>query len=232
MVSETTNNGETQATLQPFEGFIIPGIGFESGHIIWLFKFDNTPTPLGRHSSVWIESPTGKLSLYTDPPEAIEYSAPYHDFDQVVGASIDWTDADLDRIEVVMHAEDGTALGLGAVLDHPASTRIMEGLASLVPRAVQRSSAGAAVSSLSLNLLLDANGLKLRGTTETGARYWGEADHLRTVQDASATLDGRDLGKQIPASSSHDFGDVKTARKPYVVFGALHLEYPAQEQPV
>lgn len=219
-------------TLRPFEGFLSPGIAFESGHTIWLFKFDKTPAPDGAYSEIWIESPAGDVTMYTDPATAGEYVVAYHDPDRIMGASIDWRVADFEHIEVVVAADDGTTLELSAALAHPISTRLVEGLSGGVPRTIQRSAIGAAVSSFTLNRLMGANGLALRGRTETGTRYWGEADHLRTVSDASATLDGIDLGQQVSGTSTHDFGDVKTAREPYVVFGALHLEYPVPGQPL
>ncbi len=170
--------------------------------------------------------------MYADPATAGEYVKAYHDFDHIVGASTDWRLADFEHIEVVVAADDGTTLELSAALAHPISTRLMEGLSGGVPRTIQRSAIGATVSSFTLNRLMGANGLALRGRTETGTRYWGEADHLRTVSDASATLNGVDLGRTVSGTSIHDFGDVKTAREPYVVFGALHLEYPASGQPL
>jgi hypothetical protein len=228
----TTPREQERPTLQPFEGFVSPGIAFESGHTVWLFKFDETPTPTGAYSDIWIESPAGDVTMYVDPTTAGEYVKAYHDFDYIVGASINWRVADLDRIDVQLEADDGTTLELSAVLARPISTRLMEGLAGGVPGTIQRSAMGAAVSSFTLNRLMGANGLELRGRTETGTRYWGEADHLRTVSDASATLDGVDLGRRVSGTSIHDFGDIKTAREPYVVFGALHLEYPAPGQPL
>lgn len=221
-----------QPTLHPFKGFLSPGIAFESGHTIWLFKFDETPIPPGAYSAVWIESPAGDLTMYTDPATAGEYTKAYHDPDLIVGASIEWLSADLTHIDVVLEADDGSALALSARLAQSSKTRLMELLAGSVPRVVQQSRIGAMASSFMLTQLLGANGLQLRGTTETGIRYWGEADHLRTIGDASATLDGADLGQQIPGTSTHDFGDVKTARDPYVVFGVLNLEYPAPGQPL
>jgi hypothetical protein len=232
-VSQTTAaERQRRSPLRPFEGFLSPGLTFESGHVVWLFKFDETPTPHGACSYLWIESPAGDVTMYTDPAVAGEYAKAYHDLDRIEGASIDWPTADLDHLEVELEADDGTTLELSAALAHPLSTRLMEGLAGAIPRAIQRSAIGAAISSFTLNRLMGANGMALRGTTETGTRYWGEANHLRTVSDASARLDGIDLGQQVSGTSTHDFGDVKTAREPYVVFGALHLEYPAPNQPL
>lgn len=213
----------TRSSFRPFRGLVVPGIAFESGHVVWLFRYDETPH--GRYSCVWIEAPDGELTLYADPAEATAYPRAYHEFDRSVGASIEWLAADRDRLDVAMEGEDGTTLALDAALERTLGTRLMETLGTLVPEPIRRSRAGAAVSSLTLNTLVDAGGLRLRGRTETGARYWGDADALRTVREASATLDGVDLGRRVPGNSTHDFGDVRTAREPYAVFGALHLEY-------
>jgi hypothetical protein len=217
---------EVESSLRPFAGLVCPGITFDSGHVVWLFRFDETPTPAGAYADVWLESPDGTVTLYVDPADAGQYPAAYHEFDDVAGADIEWLTADHDRVALTMVAADGTTLDVDAELAFPLRARAVETLVRVTPGVVRRSALGSALGSRALSTLLGGNGLRLRGRTETGARYWGDADHLRTVRSASATLDGTDLGPQVSGTSTHDFGDVTTARDPYVVFGALHLEYP------
>lgn len=219
-------------TLQPFEGIICPGIAFESGHIVWLFRFDETPTPLGGYSEVWIEAPDGDLTLYADPAEATAYVSTYHDFDRLERAIIDWGTLTEDELELTVKAGDGMTLELHAGLDRPVNTQVMETLSRLLPDAISRTAVGGAISTLTFNLLMraEANGTKLLGRTETDTRYRAVAERLRTVDGAVATLNGTDLGRPVPSSSTRTYGDISTAREPYVVFGVLHMEYPAPGQ--
>lgn len=225
-------SGETepQSQLQPFRGFLSPGIAFESGHTVWLFRFTETPLPVEWYYAVWLESPAGDLTLYLDPADASGFAPSYHQFDHIVGATIDWHEVNFDTVAVSMEAADGTTLSLHATLASTVGTRVMEVLARVTPSRVQRSALGAKISSALLNLLVPSNGLKLLGRTETGAGYWAEAESLRAVRDVLATLDGIDLGRQVPGAANRYYGDVKTVRDPFVVFGALHLEYPVPGQ--
>lgn len=227
---KTISGAESRPQLQPFRGLLSPGIAFESGHTVWLFKFTETPFPVEWYYAVWLESPEGDLTLYLDPAEASDFPPSYHHFDQIVGAMIDWHLVDFETVEVSMKAVDGRTLSLRANLTSTVGTRIMEILARVTPARIQRSPLGAKISSALLNHLIPSNGLKLLGRTETGVGYWAEAESLRAVRDVSVTLDGTDLGKQVPGTASRYYGDVKTVRDPFVVFGALHLEYPVQGQ--
>lgn len=228
---QTPDSERRVRSLRPFEGVVCPGIGFESGHVVWLFKFEETPTPLGGYTEVWIERPDGELTLYVDPLEAADYVTAYHEFDRVEGATVDWFTTTTDELDLSLDGADGTTLQLRVGLAQTAGTRVMELLAGGLPDALARSAVGAAVGSRMFEVFMEPNGTKLLGETETGTRYWADADRIRSVARANATIDRTDLGGQIPALSAHTHGDVSVAREPYAVFGALHLEYPAPGTP-
>jgi hypothetical protein len=227
-----TDSTGTTSVLEPFHGLICPGIGFKSGHTIWLFRFEETPTPIGGYSEVYLEEPDGTLTLYTDPGEAATYVTDYHEFDRIEAAVLDWERADHDELAVAMEADDGTRLDVRATLEPSLRSRVMDALIAVTPEAVGRTRLGNTVSSLSYARVMGSGGTKLRGHTETGCGYWGDADLLLPVVSASATLDGTDLGGMAPSRSTRELGDIRTSTDPHVVFGRLHLEYPAAGQPV
>lgn len=76
------------------------------------------------------------------------------------------------------------------------------------------------IDSSALNQLLESRDKKRPGMTENRDAI---LDQLRTIGETSATLERIDLGRRVSASSAHDYGNVKTAREPYVIFGSLHL---------
>ena len=217
--------------LEPFHGLICPGIGFESGHTVWLFRFEETPTPIGRYSEVYLEEPDGTLTLYTDPGEAATYVTAYHEFDRVEAAEMAWERVDHDELAVAMETDDGTTLEVRATLAPTIRSRAMGALIAVTPEVVGRTRLGNAVSSLSYDRVMNSGGTKLRGLTDTGCEYWGDADLLLPVVSATATLDGTDLGEMAPSRSTRELGDIRTAHGPHVVFGRLHLEYPVAGQP-
>jgi hypothetical protein len=101
---------------------------------------------------------------------------------------------------------------------------------TLTPGVILQSRLGTTISTVSLNLLLDANGLKVAGRTETDRRYRLDAERLQQITDATATLDGRDLGAVSHPNRPIEFGDAKTTGVPLYALGTLQLERFSHEK--
>lgn len=209
--------------LGAFTGNFIPGLCFESGHCIWLLEFTSTPTRFDSYTELWIITPDGKRILYTDPEAATEEVLKYHDFDRTNGASIT-CDTSHSQISVTMEATDGTSLELTASASQTFGTRVLNTVIALTPAVILQSRMGTTISTLSLNLLLDANGLKVAGRTETDRRYRLDAERIQQITDASVTLDGSDLGALDSPTRPIEFGDAKTTADALYVPGTLNLE--------
>ncbi|MEF8821888.1 MAG: hypothetical protein V5A52_06390 [Halovenus sp.] len=214
---------EPDGTLAAFTGNFVPGVCFESGHCFWLLEFTSTPTQFDSYTELWIITPEGKRVLYTDPEAATDEVLKYHDFDRTEGASVT-CDAANGRIGVRMEATDGTDFELTASAGQTLRTRLLNGVITLTPSVILQSPIGTRVSTVSLNRLLDANGLKVAGRTETDRRYRLDAERMERITTASATLDGRDLGALEPPSRPIEFGDVKTTADALYVPGTVQLE--------
>lgn len=229
-MTTNTDTDDRQTTdaergLRPFRGYFSPGVTFSSGHTIYLYNFQSTPTEIDSYGEFWIVSPDREKTLYVDPERATESVLRYHNFDRTVGADLEWT-IDGDSLAVTMDGDDGTEAEFRASLGRTIGTRALDLTTTVTPKFVLRSRLGAAISTASFNLVLDANGVKIAGVTDTGARYRVESDRLATVTAASATVDGTDLGDPTPADRPVHFGDAKVPDEPYVVFGDLNLEHP------
>lgn len=196
---------------------------FESGHCIWLLEFPSTPTRFDSYTELWIITPDGKRILYTDPKAATEEVLKYHDFDQTNSASIT-CDTSHSQISVTMEATDGTSLELTASASQTFGTRVLNTVIALTPAVILQSRMGTTISTLSLNLLLDANGLIVAGRTETDRRYRLDAERIQRITDASATLDGSELGALDSPTRPIEFGDAKTTADALYVPGTLNLE--------
>ena len=101
-------------------------------------------------------------------------------------------------MEVSFGENDGTTLGLRADLGASTGTRLLPVVASLTPKPILRTSLGGTIANLSHRLLIDSNGSKVVGRTDRHEPYRVEADFLRMVASASATLNGDDLGDVCP----------------------------------
>jgi hypothetical protein len=215
--------GET-GTLQPFSGHQIPGICFGSGHCFWLFDFTSTPTDVGPYTDVRVITPDDERVLYTDPEEAAREVVKYHEFDRTVGASISWVRSGPETVVVTMGADDGTALELDVSLGRTRGTRLLNGMLAATPGLFLRSGVGTTIGTLSVNLLVDANGTRVAGRTETGRRFRTDVSRVRSVTNASATLNGTDLGRLVRPAPPVEFGDAKTTGEPLFVSCELYLE--------
>lgn len=224
--SRTGSTTQTTAELQRFHARVSPGICFDSGHCFWLFKWDQTPTSLGAYSDVWIITPDGDRLLYADPPEAGLFVEKYHDFDRTNGATIIWDRIDDDIVEVHVDSDDDTTLELRAELGSSPATRFLNAISTLTPSTLLRTSFGQTMSNLSLARVMDVNGLKIAGTTETQEPYRFEADRIRAVTTAAATLNGDDLGEFAPPDRPIEFGDVKTPDDPFFAIADVFLRPP------
>lgn len=210
-------------TLQPFPGRFVPGLCFESGHCLWLLAFAETPTRFGAYTELWVVTPDGERVLYTDPGDAAEEVLHYHDFDRTESANIA-CDGSPAALDVEMEADDGTVLEVSGAVGQTAGTRVLNAVIAMTPGPVLRSRPGTWVSTATLNGLVNANGLRVAGRTETGRRYRLDPDRIHVIPDASATHDGTDLGAVRPPGRPIEFGDAKTTADALSVPGTLHLE--------
>lgn len=72
-----------------------------------------------------------------------------------------------------------------------------------------------------------AMGVRTYGVSPTGVREWYRADRHRRVVDASATVDGRDLGEPRPVDPPLGVGFSEPPRRPSIVTVRPLLEDPS-----
>ena len=209
--------------LGPWRGFFSPGMYFSSGHCLWLYNWESTPA--GPYSQVWVISPENNRTLYVDPVEAGKTVCLFHDFDNVVGSNLKWQWSTSKTLSVHMNAVDETVLDLEVTLSTPPAARLLNGVIKATPRPLAKTLPMMTVSQLSLDILLGTKPLKITGVTETGTRYRSDSDWLAVVAEASAALNGEDLGALTRPEREISFGDAKTPNRPIFSFGTLSLEY-------
>jgi hypothetical protein len=220
MNTETATIGE----LQPFSGFQVPGICFESGHCLWVLNFTETPTELPSYTELWLIGPDRRTTLFIDPPEAASLVEQYHTFDETIDAEIDVTLPNQETIRVTVVSEDAE-IDLTLTHELTPKARVLSAMLNATPKRIARTRLGAAIGTATVNLLLPANGLRVAGRTETERRYRNEPIRVTVGTDAVATLDGEDLGCLSAPGTPITFGDLHVPDRPVVTFGDLWLEY-------
>lgn len=226
--SGSVSDSPAKSTIQPFMGVLSPGICFTSGHCFCLYKWWDTPTSLDEYESLWLITPEGERCLYGDRPEAVRFVQKYHNFDRTSEADISWNKLDNDHMECSLEGEDGTSVELQLELGSTMGTRFLNGITSLTPKKILRTSFGGNISNLTFNLLIDTNGLKVVGITDTGEPYRVESDSIRLVTDGSGQVNGSDCGTVSPPSRPIEFGDAIVPDDPIVSFGELWLRPPSE----
>lgn len=212
--------------LQPYRCTAIPGVCFESGHCILAFDFTSTPPGVDPFRYVWIVGPDDDRTLYADPEAGIDLVSGYHTVEQGVAADVTWDQTGPDSLRLTVDGDDGTDLELDVTTGQTGATRVLNVMAAVTPRSVVRSRIGAALVSDLLERLLDTRGTKVAGRTEIGASYRFEADRIAVVTEATATLDGEDLGAVTAPDRTITFGDVTIGTVPLSMRADAFLPIP------
>lgn len=220
----------TNQPLNLYSGTFVPGIYFSSGYCLLAFDFTSVPPNVDPFIYVWIITPDGERTLYADPEEGIELVSGYHTVDQGVGGHITREQTGSDTVRVTVEGNDGTNLELELSVGQTMATRALNALSALTPKTVARTQFGAALGTVLLDRLLETNGTKVAGRTEIGSPYRFEADHINIITDASATLNGEDLGTPTAPDRLVEFGDVKIGNIPLYMRADAYLPIPKQDE--
>lgn len=226
--SGAVGDGQKNKSIQPFTGVLSPGICFTSGHCFCLYKWWETPTSLEEYESLWLITPEGERRLYGDRPEAVTFVQKYHGFDRTSEADIRWNELDNEYMECSLEGDDGTSVELQLDLGSNFGSRLLNGITTLTPKKILRTSVGEEISNLTFSLLMDSNGLKVAGITDTREPYRVESDSIRVVTDGSAQVNGENCGQVSPPSRSVGWGDASVPNDPFVSFGELWLRPPSE----
>jgi hypothetical protein len=214
-------------TLELYSGALIAGVYFSRGYSVSSNYFTTVPSGIDPFVDVRVITPEGERILYCDPEEAIESVTWYHDFDKTVGGDITRDVTAADRAHVSLDADDGTKLELDISFGQTVGTRILNVMSALTPKSISRTRLGAKIGTTALNTLLDADGMKVAGRTETGVRYRSEAKRIYRITDASATLNGTGLGQFVRPPHPIKFGDIRSI--PLYIHGDVFLPVPERE---
>lgn len=104
--------GESHATrqpLQPFEGRMPLGINFESGHSLWMYDFERTPTEHDSYRECRVVEPDDTRILHYDTEGADAELHAFDDWDRSVLAEMSW-EWSSDRIDITVDGDDGRTI--------------------------------------------------------------------------------------------------------------------------
>lgn len=185
-----------------FEGWIA-GIGTSFGTRLVIGHW--VRSPFGPFSDVMLERANGHRLLIAPSRETARFVAGTYTFDDVQVVPV--------GVRVVQ--ENWTVTAASLDLRFTTGRRGLLGLLlSAVPPSLAARPAWATATGPPARLLL---GVRTHGRARTGRHEWYGAQDLRPVTAATATLEGRDLGRLAPVEPPVRFGFGSTPRKPCVV---------------
>lgn len=188
-----------------FAGYGVMSCPFASGHILALRRFPATSAGPG-YTSVWHRDPEGRWVFYQDQPATggcSHYFGPA--LDDTIGCAIDVEWVGARRLAVTVAAEP--ALDWEMVLAGTTTTRLLNRIGTLVPRAWWTSPAVLTVMGKVAASTLRAGTIRLRGTAPNGQRFVANPRRLWTISTARARMGDEDFGPLGPCGSQAHLGD-------------------------
>lgn len=195
------------AALQPFSGRVLSGICFESGHSIWLYDFESTPTEFDSYRELWVVEPDDSRVLYYDTEGADSEIARFHDWDRAVLSNMDWEWTN-EHIDVQVEGADESTVDFTGKVGNSTMSRLLSLTQRYLPGPLHER--------------------MFQLHTETGTLAHLKASEVAVVTDGTASIDGKALGSIRPPDRPITFGEVKAQRQPLVYKGNLLLEYPLE----
>lgn len=189
----------------------IASCGFASGDRFVVGRWDRSP--VGRTIDVMWARPDGHRVLLAPDDRMASFVTSVYEFDEVRVVAFD---------ETTRRRPDRVSLTAGALaLDLRAGRPVLW----LPPRPLwftRRVEAPIAAAVM---------GVRTWGTSPTGVQEWYQARSMRLVVDATASVDGVDLGARRPIEPACGFGFSEAPRRPSIVAVRPTLQRPPGAAP-
>ena len=168
-------------------------------------------SPLGPMCDVMWTDPDGQRTLLTPNHEIADFIAAIYEFDRICVGSLD------------VHSDGRTTTVAGTELCGSAlELRMTGGRRRPIPIRRPLPFTRFVEAPIARALM----GVEVFGTSPTGAREWYQASGWRWVTDATAAIDGHDLGPMVGFSAPVGVGFSEPPRRPSVVTVRVTIDLP------
>jgi hypothetical protein len=224
VLAERTEASPTvpEGTEQRFAGYGVMGLPFRSGHVLGLRRFGASSIGPG-YTSVWLRAPAGEWTFFQDVPA--EQACPRYFGPQLRRSyerpiELHWTGPDAFSIEV----DGGRAVHWEVTLAAPPSVRVMNALASILPRALWRNAPMLRAMATVARCLLGTGRLALTGRAPSGQHFVANPLVAWTIPSARAVVEGIDVGEPGPLPEQARLGDFGIPQRGLFVIGQAFFE--------
>lgn len=202
-------------------GFAVMSLPFESGYV--LASREIPQSDFGPYSTIWIRRPDGRWSLHVDGPmlevACPRYWGPAAMESRFASINLDWTGPN--QLQVTM---DQPALEWTFNVSRGALLATMNAINTAVPLWTWRPRALMAIREWLADHLLNVGKVDLSGRLPSGMNAAMAPKRVYRIRNATARLDGVDLGAPARASEPPHFGDFKLPSSPLFAIGEAHVQ--------
>jgi hypothetical protein len=205
-----------------FSGSAVPGLPFQSGHVLALRRFPASSIGPG-YTAVWHRDPSSRWTFYsTVPPEVscARYFGGEVKRNVVTSTDIAWVDSMSFTVFV------GTAIGWHVTLGTSLATRLLNTVAGVIPEHAWKKSAVLRLMGVAVEATLGTGRLNLTGLTPNGYRFVDDLRRLWLIESSHAVVDGVSLGPVGPLVDQASLGDFRIPQRGLFVIARTRFEQP------
>jgi hypothetical protein len=197
-------------------GWGIFGLPFDSGHVLALRVFPQND--FGPYRTVWHRTPDGTWSIYVDGPRLDTACPRYYGpaCARVAHARIDLQWMAPDGLRITM---DDPALSWSVVASTTPLLRVLNVVGPRLPLWTWKRPSLIRVREIIAQRMLGMGAIRMRCVTPSGHHGTLMPERMYFVDDATATLDGSDLGTPARAATTPDIGGVTLPARGVLAIG-------------
>ena len=207
-----------------FAGYGVMGLPFRSGHLLAMRRIPASSVGPG-YSSVWHRNPFGRWTFFQDAPPNVTCTRYFGAaVQEVVHAAIEirWRTPRELTVTVVVGGEHRLEWRIRLTTSN--ATLLINSLATVLPDSCWRSHAFLAVVSRLIPPVLHTGMLRLSGVTPNGQRFAVNPLVTWLIPQATAILDGSDLGEVGAAPTQGRLGDFRIPQRGVFALGRAFFE--------
>ena len=215
------------SALKQFHGIQSSITALSSRYYLYLASWDKTPTEFPRFSNIWLVTPDDHRILFSDPPKSSSIVCIYHDFDEIIGSSINVNWIAEDHLQVRCNSVDDLhTLEFDFLVKETVSSKILISVASGPPTPFKVSRPMIKLSNFLVNKIIAGSGSVFVGVTETGQPFYhGDTERLYHITQGSVIYNNKDIGMVSKPTWPITFGDAVPFVKPTIKLGTLHIPF-------
>jgi hypothetical protein len=213
--------------LKKYHGIQSSIIALSSGYYLYLASWDHTPTDIPQFTNIWLVTPDDHRMLFSDPPDSSRIVCIYHDFDEIIGSSIEVNWANENHLQGrCISVDDLHKLEFEFFVKESVLSKILISIAGGPPTPFRVSEPMIRFSNFLVDRVIAGSGSVIVGVTETGQPFYsGDTERIYQITHGSVSYNDKNIGAVSKPTWPIAFGDAVPFSKPTIKLGTLHIPF-------